>query len=71
MKTITVTVSDNYYNTFMEFFKYNPNVSFDEKEFNNWQEEMVLERIKNAKPEDYIDTNLALINLKEKYGLSS
>ncbi len=53
MKTITVTVSDTYFNTFMEILKYNPNVTFDEKDYNNWQEEMVLERVKNAKPEDY------------------
>lgn len=53
MKTITVTVADTYFNTFMEILKYNPNVTFDEKDYNNWQEEMVLERVKNAKPEDY------------------
>ena len=41
MKQITITVSDSYYNTFMEFFKHNPNVKFDEKEYNTWQEAMV------------------------------
>ena len=53
MKTITLTVSDNYYDTFMAFFKNNPNVTFDEKEYNTWQEAMIMERAKNAKPEDY------------------
>ena len=67
MKTITVTVSDNYFNTFMEFFKYNPNVKFDEKEFTNWQVEMVLERSKNAKPEDYQPLDEALKELDKKW----
>ena len=53
MKTITITVSDSYYETFMAFFKNNPNVTFDEKEYTAWQEAMVLDRVKNAKPEDY------------------
>ena len=66
MKQITITVSDSYYNTFMEFFMHNPNVKFDEKEYNTWQEAMVLERVKNAKPEDYIDARTSLIKLKEK-----
>ena len=71
MKQITITVSDSYYNTFMEFFKHNPNVKFDEKEYNSWQESMVLERVKNAKPEDYIDAKESLKNLKEKYVVRS
>ena len=71
MKQITITVSDSYYNTFMEFFKHNPNVKFDEKEYNSWQESMVLERVKNAKPEDYIDAKESLRNLKEKYVVRS
>ena len=50
MKTITLTVSDNYYDTFMAFFKNNPNVTFDEKGYNTWQEAMVLERVKMQNP---------------------
>lgn len=71
MKTITITVSDSYYETFMAFFKNNPNVTFDEKEYTAWQEAMVLDRVKNAKPEDYIDAKLALRTLKEKYAVRS
>ena len=67
MKTITVTVADSYFNTFMEFFKYNPNVKFDEKEFNNWQEAMVLEKVKNAKPKDYEPLEEALKELDKKW----
>ena len=71
MKTITITVSDHYYDTFMAFFKNNPNVKFDEKEYAAWQEAMVLDRVRNAKPEDYIDAKAALKNLKEKYVVRS
>ena len=67
MKTITLTVSDNYYDTFMAFFKNNPNVTFDEKEYNTWQEAIVLERVKNAKPEDYQPLEDALKELDKKW----
>ena len=67
MKTITITVSDSYYETFMAFFKNNPNVTFDEKEYTAWQEAMVLDRVKNAKPEDYIPLEEALTELDTKW----
>ena len=67
MKTITITVSDSYYETFMAFFKNNPNVTFDEKEYTAWQEAMVLDRVKNAKPADYIPLEEALTELDTKW----
>ena len=70
MKTITVTVADSYFNTFMEFFKYNPNVKFDEKEFNNWQEAMVLERSESAKPEDYKNWDDVKKDLDKKWNFN-
>ncbi|WP_337967919.1 hypothetical protein [uncultured Flavobacterium sp.] len=71
MRQLTVTIPDDFYETFINFFKHIPDVSIDENTANEvplWQQEMVLERIKNAKPEDYIDADVALKNLKNKYG---
>ena len=67
MKTITLTVSDNYYNTFMEFFKHNPHVKFDEKEYAAWQEEIVLNRVKNGTSDDYQPLEEALKELDKKW----
>jgi len=58
MRQLTVTIPDSFYETFISFFKHIPEVSINENEVNEvplWQQEMVLERIKNSKPEDYID----------------
>jgi len=71
MKQLTVTIPDEFYNTFIEFFKHIPEAKIDEnKDFEvpEWQKEMVLERIKNAKPEDYIDAKKSLNKLKKKHG---
>ena len=70
MKTITVTVTDSYFNTFMEFFKYNPNVKFDEKELNNWQKSIVLDRTTNAKPEDYRNWEDVKKDLDQKWNFN-
>ncbi|MDR7208676.1 hypothetical protein [Flavobacterium piscis] len=62
MRQLTVTIPDDFYETFIGFFKHVPDVSKDENTANEiplWQQEMVLERIKNAKPEDYITYLLA------------
>lgn len=56
MRQLTVTIPDDFYETFISFFKHIPDVSIDENvndEVPLWQQEMVLERMKNAKPEDY------------------
>jgi hypothetical protein len=70
MRHFTVTIPDEFYDSFMAFFKHIPEVSVDEKTENDvplWQQELVLERIKNAKPEDYIDANEALNTLKNLF----
>ena len=57
MKQLTVTLPDEFYDSFIAFFKHIPDVTIAEKkecEVPLWQQEMVLERIKNAKPEDYM-----------------
>jgi phosphopantothenoylcysteine synthetase/decarboxylase len=56
MRQLTVTIPDNFYETFISFFKHIPDVSIAENTTNEvqlWQQEIVLERMKNAKPEDY------------------
>lgn len=57
MRQLTLTIPDNFYEKLMLFLAPEPEVVVEEKtnEVPLWQQEMVLERIKNAKPEDYID----------------
>ncbi|MDW8849507.1 hypothetical protein SD960_05330 [Flavobacterium sp. MMLR14_040] len=57
MRQLTVTIPDDFYETFVSFFKHVPDVSIDENITNEiplWQQQMVLERLKNAKPEDFV-----------------
>jgi hypothetical protein len=71
MRQLTVTIPDDFYETFISFFKHIPDVSINDNMVNEvplWQQEMVLERMKKAKPEDYIDADVALKDLKKKYG---
>ncbi|MGG7036360.1 MAG: hypothetical protein ACI7YS_14350 [Flavobacterium sp.] len=71
MKQLTVTIPDSFYKSFIDFFKHIPEVSIEEKEdfeVPKWQQEMVLDRMKNANPENYIDADIALNELKKKYG---
>jgi hypothetical protein len=71
MRQLTVTIPDEFYETFISFFKHIPDVSINENASNEvplWQQEMVLERMKNAKPEDYVDARESLKKIKDKYG---
>ena len=71
MRQLTVRIPDDFYETFIRFFKHIPEVSIDENPSNEvplWQQEMILERMKNAKPEDYIDAGESLKKIKDKYG---
>jgi len=71
MRQLTVTIPDDFYETFINFFKHVPEVSIDDEnicEVPLWQQEMVLERIKNAKPEEYVDARASLKKIKDKYG---
>ncbi len=70
MKTITVTVSDSFYDSFLSLIKDNPEVSIEEKntfDVPKWQQDIVLDRIKNAKPEDYQPLEDALKELDKKW----
>jgi C4-type Zn-finger protein len=69
MRQLTVTIPDEFYNSFIEFFKHVPEVKIDEsqEEYNRSIEKMVIERVKNAKPEDYIPLEDALKELDKKW----
>jgi len=56
MRQVTVTIPDEYYDNLIQFLKPIPDTIVDnsQEEYNLSIEKMVLERIKNAKPEDYI-----------------
>jgi hypothetical protein len=70
MRQLTVTIPDEYYDDLINFLKPIPETSIDnrEEEYNKKIEEMVLERVKNAKPEDYVDARESVQRLKLKYG---
>lgn len=70
MRQLTVTIPDDFYETFISFFKHVPDVSINENttdEIPLWQQEMVLERMKNAKPEDYISWEESKKRLNDKW----
>lgn len=71
MKQITVTLPDSFYNSFINFFKHIPEVSIHEEviedEVPKWQQDLVLNRIKNSKPEDYIPWEDVQKELDEKW----
>lgn len=72
MRQLTVNIPEESFDKFMALCKQIPDVSVAEKKEDNvplWQQVMVLERIKNAKPEDYIDANEALNDMKKKYDI--
>jgi phosphopantothenoylcysteine synthetase/decarboxylase len=56
MRQITLTIPDDFYTKLMTFLEPNPEIIVEEKNNDSvpmWQQEMVLERIKNSKPNDY------------------
>jgi hypothetical protein len=72
MRQLTVNIPEESFDKFMALCQQIPDVSVAEKKEDDvplWQQEMVLERIKNAKPEDYIDANEALNSMKKKYDI--
>ena len=70
MRQVMVTIPDEYYDNLMAFLKPIPNSAVDnrEEEYNKKIQEMVLERVKNSKPEEYVDARESLKRLKVKYG---
>jgi hypothetical protein len=70
MRQVTVTIPDEYYDNLIQFLKPIPDTIVDnsQEEYNRSIEKMVLERVKNAKPEDYADARESVQKLKLKYG---
>ena len=70
MRQLTVKIPDEHYDNLIAFLKPIPEVILDnrEEEYNKSIEKMVLERLHNSKPKDYIDAFESLKRIKEKYG---
>jgi hypothetical protein len=70
MRQLTVIIPDEYYDDLINFLKPIPETSIDnrEEEYNKKIQEMVLERVKNSKPDDYVDARESVKGLKLKYG---
>jgi galactose-1-phosphate uridylyltransferase len=70
MRQVKVTIPDEYYDNLMAFLKPIPDTVVDnrEEEYNRSIEKMVLERLQNSKPEDYVDAWESLKRIKEKHG---
>lgn len=70
MRQLTVTLPEESYDKFVALCKQLPDVSISDKtehEVPLWQQELVLERIKNAMPEDYISWEESKKRLDEKW----
>ena len=70
MRQLTVNIPEESFDKFMALCQQIPDVSVAEKKEDNvplWQQEMVLERIKNAKPEDYVSWEESKKRLDEKW----
>jgi hypothetical protein len=70
MRQVTVTIPDEYYDNLIQFLKPIPDTIVDnsQEEYNRSIEKMVLERVKNSKPEDYVDARESVQRLKPKHG---
>jgi hypothetical protein len=69
MKQLTATIPDEFYESLLQFLKPIPDVLVDEshEKYKLSIEKMVLDRQKNAKPEDYIPLEDALKELDKKW----
>lgn len=71
MRQLTVTIPDDLFSSLIEFINKIPETTFVENEIKTHQElqnKMVLDRINNANPEEYIPVKESLQKLKNKYG---
>ena len=70
MRQLTVNIPEEFFDKFMALCQQIPDVSVAKKKEDDvplWQQEMVLERIKNAKPEDYVSWEESKKRLDEKW----
>lgn len=70
MRQVTVTIPDEHYNDLINFLKPIPDtfVNNREEEYNKEIQEMVLERVRNSKPEDYLNWEDVKKELDVKWG---
>jgi len=56
MRQVTVTIPDEYYENLLQFLRPIPDAIIDtrQEEYNRSIEKMVIERLENSKPEDYV-----------------
>ena len=56
MRQVTVTIPDEYYENLLQFLRPIPDAVIDTRheEYNRSIEKMVIERLENSKPEDYV-----------------
>ncbi|MBI4931561.1 MAG: addiction module protein [Bacteroidetes bacterium] len=69
MKHITISIPENFYNTFIEFFKHIPEAKIESEEsfsIPEWHKTETLKRIKNAKPENFIPWEKVKKNIRYK-----
>jgi hypothetical protein len=69
MRQVKVTIPDEYYDNLLEFLKPIPDSKVDneEDEYNKKIQEMVIDRVKNSKPEDYVPWEDAKKRLDAKW----
>jgi hypothetical protein len=70
MRQVTVNIPDEFYESFMTYLKETPSISIETESENGvpyWQQELVFNRIKNSKPEDYISWEESKKRLNEKW----
>ena len=69
MKQLTISIPENFYNVFVEFFRHIPEAKIESEEsitIPDWHKEETLKRIRNAKPEDFIPWKKAKKQLLHK-----
>ncbi len=69
MKQLTVSIPENFYKVFVEFFKHIPDARIEDVEelsIPQWHKEETLKRLKSSKPENFILWAKAKKQLKSK-----
>ena len=69
MRQVTITIPDEYYDNLIQFLKPIPNTTIDnrQEEHDKFIQNLIVERAKNAKPEDYQSWEEAMKELDIKY----
>ena len=73
MRQVTITIPDEYYDNLIAFLKSIPDttISNSQEEYNKFIQNLVLERAKNAKPENYQNWEDVKKELDLKYNFNN